>query len=78
VVNFVERYCGYSVDRLFSLLNALGVDIDIVVRPRSIAARSGPVWSVFWKWPERNDFISLELSSGEPIGALCLAPSFIG
>jgi predicted XRE-type DNA-binding protein len=28
------RHSGYSVDRLFSLLNALEVDIDIVVRPR--------------------------------------------
>ena len=28
------RYSGYSVDRLLSLLNALEVDIDIVVRPK--------------------------------------------
>ena len=28
------RYTGYSVDRLLALLNALEVDIDIVVRPR--------------------------------------------
>ena len=27
-------YTGYSVDRLLSLLNALEVDIDIVVRPK--------------------------------------------
>jgi len=29
------RHSGYSVDRLFSLLNALEVDIDIVVRPKA-------------------------------------------
>src|SRR5580692_7993426 len=28
------RYTGYSVDRLLALLNALEVDIDIVVRPK--------------------------------------------
>ena len=28
------RHSGYSVERLLSLLNALEVDIDIVVRPR--------------------------------------------
>jgi predicted XRE-type DNA-binding protein len=28
------RFAGYSVDRLLSLLNALDVDIDIVVRPK--------------------------------------------
>jgi len=32
---------------LCSLLNALEVDVDIVVRPRVIAARSDPVWSGF-------------------------------
>ena len=29
------RYTGYSTDRLIALLNALNVDVDIVVRPRS-------------------------------------------
>ena len=29
------RYIGYSVDRLLALLNALEVDIDIVVRPKN-------------------------------------------
>ena len=29
------RHSGYTVDRLLALLNALDVDIDIVVRPRS-------------------------------------------
>ncbi len=29
------RHSGYSVDRLFSLLNALEVDIDILVRPKA-------------------------------------------
>jgi predicted XRE-type DNA-binding protein len=28
------RHSGYSVERLLSLLNALEVDVDIVVRPR--------------------------------------------
>jgi predicted XRE-type DNA-binding protein len=28
------RFTGYSTDRLISLLNALEVDVDIVVRPR--------------------------------------------
>jgi predicted XRE-type DNA-binding protein len=28
------RHTGYSVDRLLALLNALEVDIDIVVRPK--------------------------------------------
>jgi predicted XRE-type DNA-binding protein len=28
------RHTGYSVDRLLSLLNALEVDVDIVVRPK--------------------------------------------
>ena len=28
------RYTGYSVERLLALLNALEVDIDIIVRPK--------------------------------------------
>ena len=28
------RFIGYSTDRLISLLNALGVDVDIIVRPK--------------------------------------------
>jgi predicted XRE-type DNA-binding protein len=28
------RYTGYSTDRLIALLNALDVDVEIVVRPR--------------------------------------------
>jgi predicted XRE-type DNA-binding protein len=28
------RHTGYSVDRLLALLNALEVDIDIVIRPK--------------------------------------------
>jgi len=28
------RYSGYSVDRLFGILNAMDVDVDIVLRPR--------------------------------------------
>jgi predicted XRE-type DNA-binding protein len=31
------RFTGYSTDRLIALLNALNVDVDIVVRPRSSA-----------------------------------------
>ena len=31
------RCTGYSTDRLIALLNALNVDVDIVVRPRSHA-----------------------------------------
>jgi hypothetical protein len=27
------RYTGYSIDRLIALLNALEVDVDIVLRP---------------------------------------------
>jgi hypothetical protein len=39
------RYSGYSVDRLMALLNALEVDIDIIVRPKhhSRTLRSGIV-----------------------------------
>jgi predicted XRE-type DNA-binding protein len=39
------RHTGYSVDRLLSLLNALDVDVDIVIRPKahSRAARPGVV-----------------------------------
>jgi predicted XRE-type DNA-binding protein len=33
------RYSGYSTDRLIAVLNALEVDVDIVVRPRK---RHGP------------------------------------
>jgi predicted XRE-type DNA-binding protein len=33
------RFSGYSTDRLISLLNALNVDVDIIVRPRK-AGRS--------------------------------------
>jgi predicted XRE-type DNA-binding protein len=29
------RHTGYSIDRLLALLNALEVDIDIVVRPKA-------------------------------------------
>jgi predicted XRE-type DNA-binding protein len=28
------RYTGFSVERLFALLNALAVDVDITLRPR--------------------------------------------
>jgi len=28
------RYTGFSVERLLALLNALEVDVDIVLRPR--------------------------------------------
>jgi predicted XRE-type DNA-binding protein len=31
------RFTGYSTDRLIALLNALEVDVDIVVRPRKRA-----------------------------------------
>ncbi len=30
-----SRYTGFSTDRLFALLNALDVDVEIVLRPRS-------------------------------------------
>jgi len=29
------RFTGYSVDRLIAILNALEVDVEIVIRPRS-------------------------------------------
>jgi predicted XRE-type DNA-binding protein len=32
------RYTGYTVDRLIAILNALEVDIEIVIRPRSLKA----------------------------------------
>lgn len=35
------RHAGFSVDRLLSLLNALEVDIDIVVRPKRRGRRTG-------------------------------------
>jgi predicted XRE-type DNA-binding protein len=36
------RLAGFSVERLLGLLNALEVDVDIVVRPRQRGRRSGP------------------------------------
>lgn len=33
------RFTGYSADRLIALLNALEVDVDIVVRPRKVRSR---------------------------------------
>ena len=36
------RFTGYSTDRLIALLNALEVDIDIVVRPRKEHQRHAP------------------------------------
>ena len=36
------RITGYSTDRLIALLNALGVDVDIVVRPRAAILRRRP------------------------------------
>jgi predicted XRE-type DNA-binding protein len=36
------RVTGYSTDRLISLLNALAVDVDIVVRPRKQGGRHVP------------------------------------
>ena len=33
------RYTGYSVDRLIAILNALEVDVEIVIRPRSLNGR---------------------------------------
>lgn len=39
------RYTGYSIDRLITLLNALDVDVEIIVRPRreSASPRRGSV-----------------------------------
>src|SRR3954468_1286026 len=36
------RVTGYSTDRLIALLNALEVDVDIVVRPRKQGGRRVP------------------------------------
>jgi predicted XRE-type DNA-binding protein len=33
------RYTGYSADRLIAILNALEVDVEIVIRPRSLNGR---------------------------------------
>ena len=33
------RYTGYSADRLIAILNALAVDVEIVIRPRSLNGR---------------------------------------
>ena len=30
------RYTGYSAERLIAFLNALGIDVEIVIRPRSL------------------------------------------
>ena len=40
-----SRYTGFSTDRLLALLNALDVDVEIVLRPRSHdgSARRGRV-----------------------------------
>jgi predicted XRE-type DNA-binding protein len=32
------RYTGYSADRLIAILNALEVDVEIVIRPRNLKA----------------------------------------
>jgi predicted XRE-type DNA-binding protein len=36
------RVTGFSTDRLIALLNALEVDVDIVVRPRAAGSRHQP------------------------------------
>lgn len=36
------RFTGYTTDRLIALLNALEVDVDIVVRPRRARSRHTP------------------------------------
>jgi len=36
------KFTGYSTDRLIALLNALEVDVDIVVRPRQQSRRHEP------------------------------------
>jgi predicted XRE-type DNA-binding protein len=36
------RFTGYSTDRLIALLNALEVDVDIIVRPRKQTRRHSP------------------------------------
>jgi predicted XRE-type DNA-binding protein len=36
------RFTGYSTDRLIALLNALEIDVDIVLRPRKETARHAP------------------------------------
>ena len=35
------RYTGYSADRLIAILNALAVDVEIVIRPRSLDGSHG-------------------------------------
>lgn len=36
------KFTGYSTDRLIALLNALEVDVDIVLRPRSATRSHAP------------------------------------
>jgi predicted XRE-type DNA-binding protein len=36
------KFTGYSTDRLIALLNALEVDVDIVLRPRFDSRRHSP------------------------------------
>ena len=36
------RYTRYSADRLIAMLNALEVDIEIIIRPRSLSGSHGP------------------------------------
>ena len=36
------RYTGYSVDRLIAFLNALEIDVEIVIRPRRLHGRRRP------------------------------------
>jgi predicted XRE-type DNA-binding protein len=43
------RHSGYSIERILSLLNALDVDVDILVRPNPAAAGFTPVRFVSWR-----------------------------
>ena len=36
------RHAGYSVDRLLAILNALEVDVDIVMRPKTHGRKIRP------------------------------------
>src|SRR4051794_15773717 len=36
------RFTGYSTERLIALLNALGMDVEIILRPRTGSRRNQP------------------------------------
>jgi predicted XRE-type DNA-binding protein len=64
---------GFSTDRLFRFLNALGQDVEIVVRPRRrVTSTHRPAWSIIDREPKPEQQLGTFITDDEcpllPVG----------